>query len=74
MMVDLKEIQKQSTSRLPILQAPARNLFLAVWQKIGANPKAKMVTRTNMVKQDGPTLLWKLLTEYHNTAAQSIRY
>ena len=32
------------------------------------------MAHANTIKQDGPTLIWKLLTEYHGTSAQIIRY
>lgn len=74
MMVDLKEIQQQASSRPSILQAPTRNLFLAVWQTLGAKPKAKIGAHANMIKKYDPALIWKLLTKYHGTVAQIIRY
>ena len=73
MTLTLKDLHRAASTRKPEDVAPARNLYLAIWNTLGNKPKTKMVAQRAKVMDDGPTLLWMLLTEYHGTAAQIIR-
>ena len=42
--------------------APTRILYLSVWNTLGSKPKTKMVGFLNDIEEDGPTLLWMLLS------------
>ena len=72
MRLSYEEVDRERKGR-PANYAPARNMYLAIWNTLGAKPKQKMVSYHAKIRGDGPTLLWFLLTAYHGTAAQIIR-
>ena len=73
-LLTLDDLQEHQRLRAPGQEAPACNLYLAIWNTLGTRPKAKMVLHLLDLNEDGPTLLWCLLTTYHGTAAQIIRH
>ena len=73
MKLTLDDLQEAKRLRTGDEIAPARNLYLSVWNTLGSKPKTKMVGFLEDIGEDGPTLLWTLLTQYHGTAAQIIR-
>ena len=68
----LANLHRTASVRKPEDATPARNLYLAIWNTLGNKPKTKMVAQGAKVLEDGPTLLWMLVTEYHGTAGQII--
>ena len=72
MMLTLTNMQDAARKRNAEDIAPARNLYLSIWNTLGAKPKSNMVSHLDTIGEDGPTLLWTLLTQYHGTADQII--
>ena len=62
MVLEQKDLELAKNTRTAEFDAPARKLYLAIWRSIGAKPKNKLLPHFESIAQDGPTLLWTLLT------------
>ena len=74
MMLTLDNIQSVAKTRSADKIAPARNLYLSIWNTLGLKSKSTMVWHLDDIDKDNLTLLWTLLTRSHGTAAQRRSY
>ena len=73
MTLTLADLHRAASIHKPEDAAPTCDLYLAIWNTLGNKPKTKIVAQQAKVVDNGPTLLWMLLTKYHGTAGQIIR-